>query len=257
MKVAILADIHGNSIALHNVLEDIQLNGGIDEYWFLGDFAAIGHDPIGVLEQIADLSNTRFIRGNTDRYICTGELPWPQFADVKENPALAQLHIQIVRSFSWTTGAISATGWLPWFKKLTLDMRFVLSDGSRVLAVHSTPGTDDGTGIDPHTSDEELLKLVSSIHADLVLVGHTHLPFDRTVENIRVVNPGSISNPFPPDLRASYAILEATENGYKLHHRRVDYDRESVIKAAIEVNHPATEYITKFMRGENKKDWMK
>lgn len=136
-------------------------------------------------------------------------------------------------------------------------MRFILPDGSRVLAVHSAPGTDDGTGIDLNISDEELLKLMSGVDAELVLVGHTHLPFDRTVGNIRVVNPGSVSNPFPPDLRASYAILEADENGYKLNHRQVDYDRTAVIKAVKEVNHPAFEYITRFMRGENKKDWMK
>ena len=257
LKVAILADIHGNSIALNKVVEDIQSIGGVDEYLFLGDFVALGPDPIGVMEQISKLSNARFIRGNTDRYICTGELPWPQFTDVKKDPTLAELHIQIVRSFSWTTGAVSAAGWLPWFKKLTLDMRFILPNGSRVLAVHAAPRTDDGTGINPNISDEELLKLVSGVNAELVLVGHTHLPFDRTVRDIRVVNPGSVSNPFPPDLRACYAILESDKNWYKINHRRVDYDREAVIKAVQEVNHPALEYITRFMKGENKKDWMK
>lgn len=257
MKVAILADIHGNSIALNTVMDDVRSIGGVDEYWFLGDFAAIGHDPLGVLEQISTLANTRLIRGNTDRYLCTGELPWPQLADVIQNRALAQLHIQVARSFAWTAGAVSAAGWLPWLKKLTLDMRFILPDGSRVLAVHSAPGTDDGTGIDLNTSDEELLRFVSGVDAELMLVGHTHLPLDRTVGNIRVVNPGSVSNPFPPDLRASYAILEADENGYEINHRQVDYDREAVIKAVQEVNHPALEYITRFMKGENKKDWMK
>ena len=257
MKVAILADIHGNSIALDKVMEDIQSLGGVDEYWFLGDFVAIGHDPIGVLERITGLSNARYIRGNTDRYIYSGELPWPQFADIKKEPTLAQLHIQVARSFSWTSGAIGASGWLPWFKELTLDMRFILPDGARVLAVHAAPGTDDGMGISLNISDKDLIELASDVEAELVLVGHTHLPFNRTVGNIRVVNPGSVSNPFPPDLRASYVILEADKKGYKINHRRVDYDREAVIKAVQEVNHPAFEYITKFMKGENKKDWMK
>ena len=257
MKIAILADIHGNSIALDNVLEDIQSMGGVDEYWLLGDYVAIGHDPIGVMERISNLSNARFIRGNTDRYLCTGELPWPQFTDVEKDPALARLHIQIARSFSWTTGAVSAAGWLPWFKELTLDMRFILPDRSRVLAVHAAPGADDGTGVDLNTPDGQLSNLVSGVDAKLVLVGHTHSQLDRTVGNIRVVNPGSISNPFPPDLRASYALLEADEQGYNINHRRVDYDREAVIKAVKEENHPAFEYITKFMRGENKKNWMK
>jgi predicted phosphodiesterase len=257
LKTAILADMHGNSIALNKVLDDIQSIGGVDEYWFLGDYAAIGHDPVGVLERISNLPNALFIRGNTDRYICTGELPWPRFTDMEKEPALAPLHIHIVRSFSWTMGAVSAMGWLSWFKNLPLDVRFTLPDGSKVLAVHAAPGTDDGTGISFNISDDDLLELVSDVEADLVLVGHTHLPLDRTVGNIRVINPGSISNPFPPDLRASYAILEADENGYEINHRRVDYDREAVIKAVQKVNHPASEYITRFMKGENKKDWMK
>jgi len=257
MKAALLADIHGNTIALDNVLEDIQSIGGVDEYWFLGDYAAIGFDPIGVLERISNLPYTRFLRGNTDRYVDTGKMPWPEYADIEKDPELAQLHIQVARSFAWTIGAVGATGWLDWFREIPLDMRINLPDGTRMLAVHAAPGTDDGMGISINTSDEELLQLVSGSDATLVLVGHTHIPFDRSVKEIRVVNPGSVSNPFPPDLRASYAILEVDESGYAIDHRRVDYDRNAVVKAVQEVNHPSAEYILEFMKGEVKKDWMK
>ena len=71
MKIAILSDIHGNSIALDAVLADIEHAGGVDGYWLLGDFAAIGPDPVGVLEQIRALPNALFLRGNTDRYAST------------------------------------------------------------------------------------------------------------------------------------------------------------------------------------------
>jgi predicted phosphodiesterase len=256
VKIAMLADIHGNTMALENVLADAD-SIRVDEYWFLGDYAAIGYDPVGVLEQITDLPNARFIRGNTDRFLVTGELPWMQLEDAIKDLAHARTHVQVARSFAWTIGAVGTTGWLSWFRKLPLDFRFDLPDGTRVLAVHAAPGTDDGMGITINTSDEGLRALVEDAHADLVLVGHTHLPFDRMAGSVRVVNPGSVSNPFPPDLRASYAILEADEQGYTIHHRRVDYDREAVIKAVQEVNHPALDYIGRFMRGENRKDWMK
>ena len=256
MKIAILADIHGNSIALDQVLKDIE-SIGVDEYWLLGDFAAIGHDPVGVLERISNLPHAHFIHGNTDRYLVTGELPWPQFLDVTKDPELAHLHIHVARSFAWSTGAVGATGWMPWFRNLPLEMCFTLPDGSRVLAVHAAPGTDDGMGININTSDEELSMLISGVDADILLVGHTHLPFDRTSRMVRVVNPGSISNPFPPDLRASYVILQADRDGTKIVHRRVEYDREAVIRSVRDVNHPAAEYIERFMRGENRKNWMK
>ena len=257
MKAAILADIHGNSIALDRVLNDIQSLGGVDEYWLLGDYSAIGYDPIGILERITDLPAVRLIRGNTDRYLVTGDQPWKSFEEVIHDPAMTQTYLEVAGSFAWTRGAIGATGWLSWFRDLPLDMRLTLPDGSRVLAVHAAPGTDDGMGIHINTLEDELSELVSGLDVDTLLVGHTHLPFDRTASGIRIVNPGSVSNPFPPDLRASYALLEADEGGYKIYHRRVDYDRQAVIQAVREVNHPASGYIERFMRGENKKDWMK
>ena len=256
MRIAVLADIHGNTMALDNVLKDAEALG-VEEYWFLGDYAAIGYDPVGVLERIANLPNSRFIHGNTDRFLVTGELPWKRLDEAIKDLSHARTHVEVATSFAWTTGAVGTTGWLRWLKELPLDFRFTLPDGTRILAVHAAPGTDDGMGININTSDEELCALVENSEADLVLVGHTHLPFDRMAGSIRVVNPGSISNPFPPDLRASYAILEANAQGYSIQHRRVDYDRDAVIQAVKEVNHPALDYIERFMKGENKKDWMK
>jgi predicted phosphodiesterase len=256
VKTALLADIHGNSMALQNVLEDAA-SIGVGEYWFLGDYAAIGYDPVGVLQRITGLPNARFIHGNTDRYLVTGELPWLRLDEAMKDLAHARTHVQVARSFAWTTGAVGTTGWLSWLRDLPLDFRFTLPDGTRVLAVHAAPGTDDGMGINITTSDEELCELVKRVDTDLLLVGHTHLPFDRMAGRVRVINPGSVSNPFPPDLRACYAVLEADEGGYSVQRRRVDYDREAVIEAVRRVNHPALDYIERFMRGENRKDWMK
>jgi len=55
MRVALLSDIHGNSIALEAVLNDIALQGGADAYWILGDLVALGPDPVHVLEQLSAL----------------------------------------------------------------------------------------------------------------------------------------------------------------------------------------------------------
>ena len=50
MRLAILSDIHGNPLALDAVLTDIQSQGEVDAYWVLGDFAALGYDPVTPLE---------------------------------------------------------------------------------------------------------------------------------------------------------------------------------------------------------------
>jgi predicted phosphodiesterase len=53
MRIALLSDIHGNTLALDAVLADIETRGGVDSYWILGDFSSMGYDPVGVAIMIA------------------------------------------------------------------------------------------------------------------------------------------------------------------------------------------------------------
>ena len=90
----------------------------------------------------------------------------------------------------------------------------------------------------------------------LVCVGHTHCARDITVDDIRIVNLGSVSNPYPPDLRASYVVLEADSTGYRLAHHQADYDHAAVIAECERVKHPSTGFITRYMLGQHKPPWM-
>lgn len=200
MRIALLSDIHGNSIALEAVLEDIQAQGDVDAYWVLGDLAAIGYDPVGVLERLAELPQARLIRGNTDHYLVTGERPKPTIEECEANPALWSACVEVASSFSWTQGAVMVTGWVEWLAGLPLENRIVLPDGTRVLCVHASPGCDDGQGVHPGVSKKALKLLVAENEADLVCVGHTHWPMDMRIDGVHLVNVGSVSNSFPPDL---------------------------------------------------------
>ena len=60
MRLVILSDIHGNPIALDAVQADIQSQGEVDAYWVLGDFAALGYDPVTPLEKITTLPHASF-----------------------------------------------------------------------------------------------------------------------------------------------------------------------------------------------------
>jgi len=255
MRIALLSDIHGNPIALDAVTADVQAQGGVDGYWILGDLAAIGHDPVGALERLAALPNVRFTRGNTDRYVVTGERPSPTFEAVESDPRLLPLLADVAQSFAWTQGAITATGWLEWLAALPLEQRMVLPDGTRLLGVHASPGSDE-RGVHPGLSQTELRSLFADCAADLVCVGHTHWPMGLHVDGVCVVNLGSVSNPLPPDLRASYVILEADDTGYRLQHRLADYDRQAVIAAAQQVRHPVAGYIARYMLGQRRAGWM-
>lgn len=258
MKIAVLADIHGNSLALDAVLADVAAQGGVDAYLVLGDLAALGPDPVGALERLAGLPHARFVRGNTDRYLASG-LRGPEFdvtpEEVAADPSVLRRRLEVARSFAWTQGMLTAAGWLEWLADLPLEQRLTLPDGTRLLGVHAAPGSDDGDGVHPMLTAAKLQALVGGCEADLVCVGHTHTPLDVTAGSVRVVNPGSISNAFPPDLRASYVLLEAEASGVELHRRRVEYDRQAVIAQLEAVGHPAPSYLIRFMRGENRPAW--
>ena len=250
MRIAIFSDIHGNSIALDAVLADIQSQGGVDEYWILGDLVAIGHDPIGVVERLTKLPNAHFIRGNTDRYVTSDQPPQELVDEVKKDTRQLPQLIIVTRSMNWTRGAISVSGYFDWLAGLPLDRRFTLPDGARVLCVHASPGTDEGRGMNPWMTTDELGELFKDCEADLVFVGHTHQAQDRTVNNLRLINPSSVINPIAPDLRAGYVLLTADSKSYTLEQRRVDYDHEAVVEAMQNIKHPATDLVTQHMRGQ-------
>jgi len=215
----------------------------------LGDLAALGYDPVTPLDKVTALSHARFTRGNTDRYVVTGDLP-VQPEQAREDPALLPQVIEAARSFSWTRGYLSAAGWLDWLTNLPLEVRLTLPDGTRLLGVHASPGRDDGPGIQSKHSDGKLEQRLAGCEADVVIVGHTHVPLDRQVGRIHVINLGSISNPVTLGLQATYVLLDADEHGYRIQLRRVDYDREAVIKAIEHSRHPIPSFLIGFMRGE-------
>jgi predicted phosphodiesterase len=249
VRVALLSDIHGNPIALDAVLADIDTTGGVDEHWVLGDIVALGHDPVGVLDRLHALPSMTALRGNTDRYVVTGERPPPSTEEAIADPALVRVVAEVAGSFGWTEGRLAGSTWIEWLARLPTHFRRTLPDGTRVLAVHASPLADDGAGIDPRAADHEQAELFAACDADVVFGGHTHRPVDRQVGSVRAINLGSVSNPIGPDLRASYVILDADSDGYAIEHRRVPYDCDAVITALDQLNHPGKSWLIKHHRG--------
>lgn len=255
MRLALFSDVHGNPTALDAVLEDIQARGGVDAYWVLGDLVAIGYDPVATLERLVVLPNVRFARGNTDRYVVTGERPPPTLSEAQADPRLVPQLVDVAHSFAWTQGYVAAAGWQDWLAELPLEQRLTLPDGTRLLGVHAAPGSDDGSGLRPDLSDDQLEALLDGCGADLVCAGHTHWPLDRRAGGVRAVNVGSVGNPWSMDLRASYVLLEASPSGYRLEHHRVGYDRSAVIEALRRSRHPAGGFILRYYRGQHRSPW--
>ena len=257
MRVAILSDIHGNSIALNAVLSDIETQGGAEAYWLVGDLAAMGPDPVGVMQRLQLLPNRQMVRGNTDRWLMNvhTELSAAALQEFISKPDSLATALMLRYAMVWAQGALSAGGYLGQIATLPLDYRCQLEDGTRVLCVHASPGQDDGEGIRPIMSDAQIAAAINGAAADLIFVGHTHVAMDRTVNRVRVVNLGSISLQPAPDLRASYVMLESDARGYRLRHCQVPYEHQRVVNQVNALGHPAAAIITAFMTGKRKPVW--
>ena len=255
MRIALFSDIHGNAIALDAVLAAIARQGGVDEYWVLGDLVAVGPQPIQVLERLTALPNVRFVRGNTDRYMSMGDRPPPYAEDVLAEPQRLTAFSEVQQTMAWTQGALMATGWFSFLDALPVEQRLTLPNGTRLLGVHGSPGNDGGRGLRPDYSADFLQQQVADCDADLLIVGHTHWPMNCWVGALHVINLGSVSNPQVPNLGAWYALLEVDTHRYQLQHCTVTYDREAVVAALAAARHPAPKFIEDHLRGRYIRHW--
>ncbi|MGN6485677.1 MAG: metallophosphoesterase family protein [Thermomicrobiales bacterium] len=247
MKIAIFSDVHGNTLALDAVLADIAREHPIDGSWVVGDLVALGPHPANAARTLAALPDARFVRGNTDHYVLAGNAPWApdRIEKVQGDRAALESSLALIASFPWAAGAIAASGHDAWLRAIPLEVRVTLPDGTRVLLVHAAPGTDDGRGIDAEMTNAELAEALARADADLVIVGHTHIPLDREVavgdSTIHVHNLGSVSRPETDEHRAMWTLLTADQSGYTLERRFVSYDIERVKADLDAVHHPAAD----------------
>jgi predicted phosphodiesterase len=245
MRVAIFSDVHGNAFALEAVLADVERVGGVDAYWFVGDAAAAGYDPLTCVKRIAALPGLLRVRGNTDRMtVSDNPADEDSFLELAKNDHVAaKSQLAQIRGIAWTRGAVATGGAYQWLAEMPLENSVTLPDGTRVLLVHAAPGTDSGVGIQESQSDEDLATVLSGVDADLVIVGHTHRPLDRQSGKTRVWNLGSVSMPFTDDIRAMWSLLEADGARYVLSRQYAEYDVDAMLKMLSEVHHPAEDTI--------------
>lgn len=228
--LGVVADIHGNPYALAEVLRD-GAERGVDRWLVLGDVVAMGPEPVAVLDRLADQDVVAAVRGNTERYVLTGNHPGPTAEQLQRDPALTERLIEVAASMAWTRGYLTATDRLTTIGAYQPLVRLALPDATMVTAVHASLGRDDGPGITPETTAEELRRLVPPRGARLVLGGHTHAATDVEAGGVRYVNPGSVSNHPRPDLGACYGIVRVTEADHRVELHEVAYDKTRIIDA--------------------------
>jgi putative phosphoesterase len=250
VKLGIIADIHGNDVALRAVLKDAE-RLGVARWWALGDLVLFCPRPAEVLQLLLDLPGISMLRGNTDRYVLTGEQPAPHAtaADAAGSIDLVERYGAMAAGIAWTRGVLDQAGLLDILTSLPPRLRLRLPGGTAVLGVHASPRADDGPGIDPAITDEQLGPLLAESDADVVIGGHTHFAVDRVVDGIRALNPGSAGLPRTCGA-ASWLLLEDRGDELVAVHRSVPYAVQAVVSDLRRRRHPNAEFIASILTGQ-------
>ncbi len=250
MKLGVVADIHGNDVALRAVLEDAD-HLGVDRWWALGDLVLFGPRPAEVLELLQGLPDIAMLSGNTDRYVLTGQQPAPHatVADAAKSVDLVQRYAAMAAGIAWTRGVLDQAGLLDVLTDLPAQLRMTFSSGTTVLGVHASPGADDGPGIAPSIPDDQLRQLLAGADTDVVIGGHTHFTADRLIDGIRALNPGSTGLPRTCGT-TTWLLLEDSGDDLLVTPRAVPFDAEAVVTDLHRRRHPNAEFVSSILTGQ-------
>jgi putative phosphoesterase len=183
MRVAAIYDIHGNLPALEAVLQDIR-RVGVDRVVVGGDVVP-GPMCRGVMECLLGLEMpVQFIHGNCEREMLA-------VAASVGKSSLPERYQSALRWVAQELGTEYQQLMASWPGTLAVEIEGL----GKVLFCHATP-RDDNEIFTRLTPEDRLLPVFSEVNTPVVVCGHTHMQFDRTVGKIRVVNAGSVGMPF-------------------------------------------------------------
>jgi protein phosphatase len=188
MKLLIVSDIHANLEALQAVLAEPH-----DELWVLGDLVNYGPNPAEVVDLVRRHASL-VVQGNHDYAIGAGA-----------DPRCSAAFREMARAMQNYTEPLLRADQRVFLRSLPRTAERA-SDGCRFFLCHATPAEPLFTycPAEPARWAPE----IAGLQADIVLAGHTHLPFTMNLGERRIVNPGSVGQPKNGAPEARYAVWE-------------------------------------------------
>ncbi len=233
MRIAIIADIHGNVLALDAVLADIAARG-IAQIVNLGDIVSGPLWPRETLDRLADIPMPT-VRGNHDRWVSEGDA-----ATLGASDTVAYQQLSAAQR--------AALGALP----ATLDL------GDGIFAFHATPDDDNRYlvevvrgGVLVRDSVAGIAARLGATHAKIVLCGHSHNPqLVQLPGGPLILNPGSVGCPAYDDPddeahvseagspHARYAVLTLDGDNVSIEMMALAYDWNAAAARAEQLGRP-------------------
>ncbi len=200
---ALISDVHGNLEALDSVLK--VLNN--QKIYCLGDVVGYGANPNEVIERLKS-HGVEAILGNHDYAVVTGETGYFNSA--------AAIAIR------WTINNLTTEN-LEYLRRLPREQTFTTGAGNIYLA-HGSPSDNLWEYVDPSTHSDLLDYYLRKLSAQMIGLGHTHVPYVWRGKAGVVANPGSVGQPRSGDNRTSFALVEMNQDKIDVRIQRVAYD---------------------------------
>jgi putative phosphoesterase len=239
-RIALISDIHSNVVALRAVLSDIRRNG-VDQIVCLGDVVNLGPQPNEVIEILAEL-DCPCIMGNHDEFMLNPEL-------VHSYAKSARV---IIESLDWCLRRLSRDD-LDFIRTFQREREIPLGETAALYVFHGSPRSNV-EDILATTPAETLDDMLAGATATVMAGGHTHIQMLRQHHGYLLVNPGSVGLAFrdyvsggqPRILsHAEYATVEEVGGTIEVGLRRVPLDRNKLVAAQMQSDHPLREFLIK------------
>jgi putative phosphoesterase len=203
-RLALISDIHGNLQALEAVLEDANARG-IRAFVNAGDFVGYGAFPDEAVKALRALEVPSVI-GNFDLKVLEGS---------REGNSNKEKDV----AFKFARERLSKSS-RRYLASLPDKISFEIG-GKTVLLTHGSPESLN-EHLDESTPGERLMHLAKVTGADVIVIGHSHRQFSKTVDGATFINPGGVGRSDDGDPRAAYAVIAF--NPLKVEMIRLDYD---------------------------------
>lgn len=225
MRVAILGDIHGNSLALESVLSAAK-RLDVECLLITGDIVGYYFEPAKVMELLASWQ-FYMVRGNHENMLSA----------VRKKPGLLP---EIEKRYGSGLRVALSTMQISQLDMLC-NLPHPLSielDNVRILLCHGSPWDND-MYIYPD-ANESLLKRCAADESDIIVTGHTHYPMLKRLGKKQLVNPGSVGQPRNRRPGAQWALLDTAMNEITLYNESYNI---ALVSSEARLRHPELPYL--------------
>lgn len=226
-KIAFISDIHSNLPALKAVIEDIR-SKGVDKIYCLGDISGYHSQPNRVIELLKE-EEVISIKGNHDMVITEQKFN-------REKPGDFVLW--------WNYDQLTREN-REYLQNLPEEL--VISwEGLLIKIVHGSPES-----IEEYIREgsREAKKYLGSLHEDILICGHTHIPYIIQERGKYLLNTGSVGKPKIGRPDSSYLLLSIDGDGVTPEIIYVDYKVDEIVTHLRENSFPE-KYIEALLTGK-------